>query len=91
MIVCRSQAEIAKLRRVNQLVGRILAELRAVVTPGVTTADIDAKARRGSQLGTSERVTQACSVDSKSSSTDASLRIARARNTAVTAFAGGEW
>ena len=44
MIVCRSQAEIAKLRRVNQLVGRILAELRAVVTPGVTTADIDALA-----------------------------------------------
>ena len=28
MIVCRSQSEIAKLRRVNQLVGRILAELK---------------------------------------------------------------
>ena len=38
MIVCRSQAEIARLRRVNQLVGRILAELRSMVAPGVTTA-----------------------------------------------------
>jgi methionyl aminopeptidase len=44
VIVCRSQSEIAKLRRVNQLVGRILAELRGVVAPGVTTADIDALA-----------------------------------------------
>jgi methionyl aminopeptidase len=41
VIVCRSQVEIDKLRRVNQLVARILAELRQVVVPGVTTADID--------------------------------------------------
>ena len=41
MIVCRSQAEIDKLRRVNQLVGRILAELRQMVQPGVTTEQID--------------------------------------------------
>ena len=41
MIVCRSQAEIEKLRRVNQLVGRILAELRQMVKPGVTTRQID--------------------------------------------------
>jgi methionyl aminopeptidase len=41
VIVCRSQAEIAKLRRVNQLVGTILAELRATVAPGVTTQDLD--------------------------------------------------
>jgi len=40
-IVLRSQAEIDKLRRANQLVGRVLAELRAMVTPGVTTQDID--------------------------------------------------
>jgi methionyl aminopeptidase len=46
VIVCRSQSEIAKLRRVNQLVGRILAELRGMVAPGVTTADIDALAER---------------------------------------------
>jgi methionyl aminopeptidase len=44
VIVCRSQAEIAKLRQVNQLVARILAELRQMVTPGITTADIDARA-----------------------------------------------
>jgi len=40
-IVVRSQAEIDKLRRANQLVGRVLAELRAMVAPGVTTKDID--------------------------------------------------
>ena len=44
MIVCRSRAEIEKLRRVNQLVGTVLAELRAMVAPGVTTQDIDAVA-----------------------------------------------
>ncbi len=41
MIVCRSQAEIDKLRRVAQLVARILAELRQMAAPGVTTAQID--------------------------------------------------
>jgi methionyl aminopeptidase len=46
VIVCRSQAEIARLRRVNQLVGRILAELRQVVKPGISTADIDALAEQ---------------------------------------------
>ena len=44
MITCRSTAEIEKLRRVNQLVGSILAELRAMVAPGVTTEEIDARA-----------------------------------------------
>jgi methionyl aminopeptidase len=46
VIVCRSQGEIEKLRRVNQLVARILAELRQVVVPGITTAEIDALAER---------------------------------------------
>ncbi len=46
MIVCRSQAEIAKLRRVNQLVGQVLAELRAAVVVGVSTHDLDALAER---------------------------------------------
>jgi methionyl aminopeptidase len=41
VIVCRSQAEITKLRRVNQLVGQVLAELRAAVVAGVTTHDLD--------------------------------------------------
>ena len=52
MIVCRSQSEIDKLRRVNQLVGRILAELRQVVLPGISTAEIDELAER--------RVREAC-------------------------------
>ena len=46
MIVCRSPIEIEKLRRVNQLVARILAELRPMVTPGVTTKEIDAWPKR---------------------------------------------
>jgi methionyl aminopeptidase len=41
MIVCRSQAEVEKLRRVNQLVAEILAELRSMVKPGITTLDLD--------------------------------------------------
>ena len=44
MIVCRSKVEIDKLRRVNQLVARILAELREMAGPGVTTQEIDARA-----------------------------------------------
>jgi methionyl aminopeptidase len=46
VIGCRSQAEVEKLRRVNQLVARILAELRAMVAPGVTTQQIDELAER---------------------------------------------
>jgi methionyl aminopeptidase len=46
VIVCRSQVEIERLRRVNQLVARILAELRGMVAPGVTTLDIDEVAER---------------------------------------------
>jgi len=44
MIVCRSKAEIDTLRRVNQLVAQILAELRQMVVPGARTRDIDAAA-----------------------------------------------
>jgi methionyl aminopeptidase len=44
MIICRSKVEIEKLRRVNQLVARILAELRQMVMPGVTTLEIDTAA-----------------------------------------------
>jgi methionyl aminopeptidase len=46
VIVCRSQGEIDKLRQVNQLVARILAELRQMVAPGVTTVQIDQVAER---------------------------------------------
>jgi methionyl aminopeptidase len=46
MIVCRSAAEIERLRAANQLVARILAELAGAAQPGVTTADLDALAER---------------------------------------------
>jgi methionyl aminopeptidase len=42
MIVCRSKSEIDKLRRVNQLVATILAALRRMAVPGVTTQELDA-------------------------------------------------
>ncbi|MFN2446802.1 MAG: type I methionyl aminopeptidase [Vicinamibacterales bacterium] len=44
MIVCRSAAEIERLARVNALVASILGELATMVEPGVTTADVDARA-----------------------------------------------
>jgi methionyl aminopeptidase len=46
VIVCRSAAEIDRLARVNELVARVLAELKAMVAPGITTADLDAVAER---------------------------------------------
>jgi methionyl aminopeptidase len=46
MIVCRSAAELRRLRTVNQLVGRVLQQLRNAVEPGVTTADLDALAEK---------------------------------------------
>jgi methionyl aminopeptidase len=46
VIVCRSSAEIERLARVNELVARVLAELKATVEPGVTTAALDALAER---------------------------------------------
>ena len=44
MIVCKSPAEIEKMRAANQVVARILDELAAMVAPGVSTADLDAAA-----------------------------------------------
>src|SRR5262249_48138192 len=41
VIVCKSPAEIEKMRTANQLVARILEELAAMVAPGVSTADLD--------------------------------------------------
>jgi methionyl aminopeptidase len=46
VIVCRSAAEIERLARVNELVARVLAELKATVAPGVSTADLDALAEQ---------------------------------------------
>jgi methionyl aminopeptidase len=46
VIVCRSASEIERLARVNELVAHVLAELRTLVAPGVTTAELDAHAER---------------------------------------------
>ena len=46
MIVCRSAAEIERLARVNELVAHVLAELKSMVVPGLTTADLDAVAEK---------------------------------------------
>ncbi|HEY6358531.1 MAG TPA: M24 family metallopeptidase, partial [Vicinamibacterales bacterium] len=54
MIVCRSTAEIARMRRANQFVADILAELEAMVAPGVTTADLDRAAERLTREGGAE-------------------------------------
>jgi methionyl aminopeptidase len=41
VIVCKSPAEIAKMRGASQVVAQVLDELAAMVAPGVTTADLD--------------------------------------------------
>jgi len=41
VIICRSAAEIEKMRAANQFVADVLVELEAAVAPGVTTADLD--------------------------------------------------
>ena len=46
MIVCKSAAEIERMRTANELVANVLAELSGMVAPGVTTADLDAAAER---------------------------------------------
>jgi methionyl aminopeptidase len=44
VIVCKSAAEIERMRVANALVADVLAELAAMVAPGVTTADLDTTA-----------------------------------------------
>ncbi len=46
MIVCRSAAELVKMRAANQFVADVLAELEAAVAPGVSTADLDRLAEK---------------------------------------------
>jgi len=46
VIVCKSPAELELMKAANALVAEILAELRAAVAPGVTTADLDALAEQ---------------------------------------------
>jgi methionyl aminopeptidase len=54
VIVCRSAAEIERMRRANQFVAGVLAELEAMVAPGVTTADLDRAAERLTREGGAE-------------------------------------
>ena len=46
MIVCKSPAELERMRAANALVAEVLAELARMVSPGVTTRDLDAKAEK---------------------------------------------
>ena len=46
MVVCKSPAELEKMRAANELVADILEHLAAMVAPGVTTADLDAEAEK---------------------------------------------
>ena len=41
MIVCRSSAELERMRAAGRLVGDVLTELASTVAPGLTTADLD--------------------------------------------------
>jgi methionyl aminopeptidase len=51
-IVCKSQAEIEKMRRSGHIVRQILDELRELVAPGVTTMDLEkAAAAKIKELG----------------------------------------
>ena len=42
MIVCRSAAELERMRDAGRLVGEVLTDLASRIAPGVTTADLDA-------------------------------------------------
>jgi methionyl aminopeptidase len=46
VIVCKSPGEIEKMRAANALVAGVLADLAAMVEPGVTTSQLDAEAER---------------------------------------------
>ncbi|MEX1129555.1 MAG: type I methionyl aminopeptidase [Vicinamibacterales bacterium] len=46
MIVCKSPAEIEKMRAASALVADVLGELAAMVAPGVSTLDLDGAAER---------------------------------------------
>jgi methionyl aminopeptidase len=54
MIVCRSTAELRRLRDANRLVASVLEMVREAVVPGVTTAELDALAERAIRAGGAE-------------------------------------
>jgi methionyl aminopeptidase len=54
VIVCKSPAEIDRMRAANALVAEVLAELATMVAPGVTTRDLDEAAERLVRAGGAE-------------------------------------
>jgi len=44
MIVCKSPAEIERMRAANELVAAVLTDLRKAIRPGVSTGELDARA-----------------------------------------------
>ena len=54
MIVCKSPAELERMKAANQLVAEVLAALREAVRPGVTTGDLDAMAESQIRAGGGE-------------------------------------
>ena len=46
MIVCRSEAELERMREAGRLVGVVLTELASRIAPGVTTGELDEIAER---------------------------------------------
>jgi methionyl aminopeptidase len=54
VIVCKSPAEIERMRAANALVAEVLAELARIVAPGVTTLDLDAAAETLVRAGGAE-------------------------------------
>jgi methionyl aminopeptidase len=46
VIICRSDAEVERMREAGRLVGEVLTELAALVAPGVTTGDLDGIAEK---------------------------------------------
>jgi methionyl aminopeptidase len=54
VIVCKSPGEIEKMRAANALVADVLAELAAMVRPGMTTQELDAVAEKRVREGGAE-------------------------------------
>jgi methionyl aminopeptidase len=54
VIVCKSPAEIERMRAANALVADVLAELATMIAPGVTTLDLDAAAEKLVRAGGAE-------------------------------------
>jgi methionyl aminopeptidase len=54
VIVCKSPAEIERMRAANALVAEVLSELAAMVAAGVTTLDLDIEAERLVRAGGAE-------------------------------------